>query len=365
MKILQIIYSLNSGGAERFVVDLSNELAEMNHEVVLCTLRDEIHNKNGFYKSEISSKVVYINLKLKEGLRPSNILFIGKLIQEIKPDIVQCHLNLVNYIFPLTIIFPKIKFFHTIHSDAEQEVMNKLEYYLRKFFYSKKIVEAITISNTTTQSFVNYYRTEEYKQILNGRKKPLPSVEFKKVKNFVDELKIKSKYVFLHIGRCNQVKNQKMLIKVFNRLNDEQKSVTLIIVGAGFESSLGNELKSMASDNIYFIGEKKNVTDYFLNADAFCLSSFHEGMPITLIEAFACGCVPVCTPVGGISDSIKNGITGYLSKSVSEEDYYDAIISFINNKGIISKENLIEYYNSRFSIGECACQHIELFKSEM
>ncbi|GAB1452030.1 hypothetical protein MASR2M47_20860 [Draconibacterium sp.] len=66
MKILQIIYSLSSGGAERFVVDLSNELAEMTNDVVLCTLRDDSQGNNGFYKSEISSKVNYINLKLKK-----------------------------------------------------------------------------------------------------------------------------------------------------------------------------------------------------------------------------------------------------------------------------------------------------------
>lgn len=40
MKIIQMIYSLSSGGAEKFVVDLSNELAVRGHEVTLCMLFD-------------------------------------------------------------------------------------------------------------------------------------------------------------------------------------------------------------------------------------------------------------------------------------------------------------------------------------
>jgi glycosyltransferase involved in cell wall biosynthesis len=365
MKILQIIYSLSSGGAERFVVDLSNELAEMTSTVVLCTLRDDSQGNNGFYKSEISSKVNYKNLKLKLGFRIINIYYLWKLIYEIKPDIIQCHLNLINYIFPLTLIFPKIKFFHTIHSDASKEVNSKFEYYLRRFFYSKKIVNAITISNATTQSYINYYKTQNYTQIVNGRKIPLPSAEFEQVKELIDNIRVKNKNIFLHVGRCAQVKNQEMLIKVFNRIIDEGKSVALLIIGNSFDSSLGSKLKAIASDLIFFIGQKQNVADYYLNSDAFCLSSIYEGMPITLIEAMACGCAPICTPVGGIVDTIENGVTGYISKSCSEKDYYEAVVEYLNNKEVVLKENLIDNYMNYFSIELCAKQHIVCFGKDI
>jgi glycosyltransferase involved in cell wall biosynthesis len=301
-------------------------------------------------------------LKLELGFRAGNINLLRQLIKEIKPDVIHCHQNLVNYIFPLTIIFPTIKFFHTIHNDAPKEVSNALEYYFRRFFYSLGIVKAITISNETSQSFIKYYKTKNYHEIYNGRKQPLPSSEFKKVKDYIDGIRIKSDLVFLHIARCAPQKNQKMLIEVFNRLIDEGKSVALIILGNGFDSPVGDELKLMASEMIYFLGIKPNVADYYLNSDAFCLSSIHEGMPITLIEAFACGCVPICTPVGGISDSIENGITGFLSKSISADEYYKAILAYIEQKVKINKEYLIEHYNLRFSIRGCAHQHIKLFE---
>lgn len=50
MRILQIIYSLTSGGAERLVVDLSNELARQGQDVYLCVLRDDKLEGYDFYK---------------------------------------------------------------------------------------------------------------------------------------------------------------------------------------------------------------------------------------------------------------------------------------------------------------------------
>lgn len=43
--------------------------------------------------------------------------------------------------------------------------------------------------------------------------------------------------------------------------------------------------------------------------DAYALCSSYEGMPISLIEAIGVGCIPVCTPVGGIVDVVHNGET--------------------------------------------------------
>ena len=53
--------------------------------------------------------------------------------------------------------------------------------------------------------------------------------------------------------------------------------------------------------------------------DAYALCSSYEGMPISLIEAIGVGCIPVCTPVGGIVDVVHNGENGFLSDGIGEE----------------------------------------------
>jgi glycosyltransferase involved in cell wall biosynthesis len=362
MKILQIVYTLGPGGAERLVVDFSNELSRQGHDVTLCVLRDDRQANFGFYKNEVSERINYINLSIPVGLRLRNIAVFFKLIKKLKPQVVHCHLNLVNYLFPLTFYFTKVRFFHTIHSNPMHDVNNSIEYWVRRYFYSNFKMRAITISKETTQSFVTYYKTAPYSEIYNGRARPAQTVSYSEVKVSIEIFRYSGNTIFLHVGSCNTVKNQVMLINVFNKLVQNGKRVILLIIGSGFDSEKGKTLKSLACDKIIFLGPKHNVSDYFLNADAFCLSSISEGMPISLIEALACGCVPICTPVGGLINTIQNTKTGYLSKSVSEDDYYLTITTYLENKDKIKKEDLIQYYLANFSIEECVKKHLLLYK---
>ena len=59
--------------------------------------------------------------------------------------------------------------------------------------------------------------------------------------------------------------------------------------------------------------------------DAYELCSSNEWMPISLIEAIGVGCIPVCTPVGGIVDGVHNGENGCLSEAIGEEAYFLAV----------------------------------------
>jgi glycosyltransferase involved in cell wall biosynthesis len=363
MKILQLIYSLGPGGAERLVVDLSNELSRQGHDVTLCVLRDEHQGNFGFYKQEVSEKINYVNLNIPVGLRFRNILILLKLIKKLKPQVVHCHQNLVNYVFPSTFFFTKIRFFHTIHSNPLNEANSLVEYWIRRYFYTNLKMKAITISNETSQSFAIYYKTSPFSEIYNGRAHPNQTALFSVVRKEIQNFKDNGNTIFLHVGSCLTVKNQSMLISVFNKLVQNGELVTLLIIGSGFDTEEGKRLKSLACDKIIFLGMKHNVSDYFLNADAFCLSSTSEAMPISLIEALACGCTPICTPVGGLVNTIQNGKTGYLSKSVSENDYYLTISYYLENKNQVKKEDLIQYYKTNLSIEECVNRHLSLYKA--
>ena len=92
MKILQIIFSLSSGGAERFVVDLSNELSK-NNDVILLTLKDLTNYPEGnFYKFDLSSRVKYENLGLPQKYTLISLWKVYQYIKKYKPDVVHMHL---------------------------------------------------------------------------------------------------------------------------------------------------------------------------------------------------------------------------------------------------------------------------------
>ena len=59
MKILELHYSTSWAGAERVVVDLSNELSHTN-EVILCTILDDSLPGKSYYKKDLSGKLIFV-----------------------------------------------------------------------------------------------------------------------------------------------------------------------------------------------------------------------------------------------------------------------------------------------------------------
>lgn len=363
MKILQVIYSLSSGGAERFTVDLCNELSKLGHDVTLCVIRDDKDDSGlSFYKSELNENVKYINLHQTKGFKISTFIKVHLIVNRIKPDVVHCHLNVIPYFFIIGLFNKRIRIVHTLHSIAEK-TLHPLQFWINKFFYSKGVIIPVAISDESKKSFENFYQVSKVYKINNGRSFIQPTPFKENVNSEINRLKeTNNDFVFIHVARHHLSKNQNLLIEVFNTLSKEKYSFILLIIGQGFENGEGFELQKKADNRIKFLGTRKNVGDYLLCADAFCLTSIYEGLPISLLEALSCGCKPICTPVGGIPNIITDGVTGYLSKDVSFMEYKNAVLRFLNNPIEISKNKLIEHFKNHFSIEECTRHYLEIFE---
>jgi glycosyltransferase involved in cell wall biosynthesis len=268
---------------------------------------------------------------------------------------------LVNYFFLLTFFFhARIRFVYTIHNDAKAEVKSKIERLIRRFFFKHSLFHTVAVSNETKNSYESYYKLKNAKLIFNGCKFSGRTPLYDKVVDEISKLKpTPETLVFCHVAAYSYAKNQTMLLSAFNRLSSEGYKVILLVMGDGFDNA--PELKGLAGDHIHFLGLKSNVNDYLYASDAFCLSSVYEGMPISLIEAFACGCIPVCTPVGGIINTIEQGVTGFLSQSVSESDYVEALKQFIKFRSSINKELLVNYYYKNLRIEKCAGKYMKMY----
>jgi glycosyltransferase involved in cell wall biosynthesis len=362
MKILQITYNLGSGGAERLVVDLSNELSKI-HEVLVLTMLDDTINENDFLKSELNTNISYICAKEKRGFFPGKIIRLYKIVKEISPDIVHFHgKGLIFFFIPSIFLFRKPKYIETLHTKADVIFKFKILSFFIKLIYKSNLVSLCTISDENKRSLEKVSGIMNSYKIYNGRKINNHLLKKNSILQEVNALKKnKNDIVFIHIGRCVPEKNQRMLINAFNKMAEKKLNYILIIIGSSFNSDLGNELTVIANPKIHFLGTRHNVFDYLLCSDAFCLTSFYEGMPITLIEAIACNCIPISTPVSGVVDVICDNVTGFISKDFSEISYIRTIETFLQNRFTINKEKLNEIFLKYFSIEKCAENYNELY----
>ena len=96
-------------------------------------------------------------------------------------------------------------------------------------------------------------------------------------------------------------------------------------------------------------------------SDAFCLASSYEGFPISLIEAMSVGLVPLCTPVGGIIDTISNDVNGLLAYDYSENAIYELLNKYFSC--LQQMRNNIMQITKEYSIENCAINHLTLFNA--
>ncbi|MGH2744267.1 MAG: glycosyltransferase [Thermoleophilaceae bacterium] len=120
----------------------------------------------------------------------------------------------------------------------------------------------------------------------------------------------------LTVGRAEPVKGQMVLLEALAMLEQHGLDVAATLVGGG---SLLSPLRQRArelgvAEQVNFAGNvgHEGVHAHYAAADAFCLPSFGEGVPVVLMEAMASGLPVVASRVGGIQELVEHGLSGFL-----------------------------------------------------
>ena len=116
------------------------------------------------------------------------------------------------------------------------------------------------------------------------------------------------------LGRMTEIKRVDDLLDACARLRAKGVDAYLALVGDG---PLRDELKDKAealgiADRTRFVGFRESVGELYAAFDVVALTSANEGTPVTVIEALACGLPVVATDVGGVSDVVQDGRSGFL-----------------------------------------------------
>ena len=230
--IMQVIPSMNEGGAERFVVDLCNALSEKDSVEVHLVLFFDL-NEHMFLSKEINSSVHVHTLGKTLGFDYKVLYRFSSLVNNIKPDIINTHLGAFEYTLLARIKNSSIRFFHTLHSDAFKECVSSKKRKLRRLFYKNSKFIPVTISDESSSSYKEAYGLDNDVTIYNGRSALQKSSAFEDVTSqFINQFRITEKTkVIVNVGRISEPKNQLLLAKATNQLIEEGEDIVLLIIG--------------------------------------------------------------------------------------------------------------------------------------
>lgn len=348
MKILHFCESLlRGGGISSFVSNLVGEQAKSNNVTVAVVNAETANKMVGFPKNVI----VECMGKTRLGFSIKYPILIFKYIKQLKPEIVHIHSSFLYYALSVILLHRTVKFVYTIHSDAVKENASRWDrwfLWLKRFCFRCGWINPVTISKESKRSFDNLYGLDS-KLIVNGIAKPVNAQNRCQLAQYRYS---PNTQIFYHPGRITDAKNQVMLCKAFSRLIAENMDVVLLISGTKQDISIYNQLESFFSDRIVYLGERSDVLDLLCEADAMCLSSKWEGLPIVLLEALSVGCIPICTPVGGIPEVITDRENGLLAKGIQLDDYIEVLYRFISMTDVDISEMKTNVHQSfeRYSI---------------
>ena len=341
LKIVEIVSGINFGGVETLLLNYFKEMNLSDFSISIVT-HDSPNPQNVEQFEKLGIKIYKVTPKRINPFK--NYFELKKIIKEMKPDIVHCHMSLSNYI-PLYIA----KKCHVKKRISHVHELANSKSFLQNIF-SKIIKKNATLLMACSINAAKYaYDTVENVIILPNAINVL-AFEFdeRKRKKIRDQLKIsEEEFVIGTVGRLVEIKNQKRLLDIFAECSIVKKR--LLIIGDGI---LKDELVSYARlknvlDKVYFIGNTKEVSIYYNAMDIFIMTSYFEGLGMALLEAQANG-LPCVVSNGLPDESILNENVIKLDLENSNHIWLKNILK--NSKRVSSDKILHSKFNLKNSL---------------
>ena len=328
MKICHLFYSLNYGGIETLIVNISRWQVINNHKVDIVLLNAE-ENLNLIRSVHSGVNLIRIN-RVKGSKNAFDLLKLNFLLFKNNYDVIHAHsAAITGFIFPLL----KSKTVLHVHS-----TLNLAQ--IRKARYNR----CICISNVVKSGLTKNMVTKNVSIIYNG-------VDFDNFKQRNTNLLFNK---IICVGRLkNSIKNQSYIINEFNQIKDKVNS-DLYIIGEGQDFNfLCNIISNLNLNNrVFLLGGKSQdwLKNNLCNHDLFIQASKNEGLGIAPIESAAASLPMILSSIEGHLEVSENGKFSKLFNPFIEGDLANKIIDFYENSSFYFELSLKnrDYLKSKF-----------------
>lgn len=254
------------------------------------------------------------------------------------------------FVYVVTNFFYGTKYFFTIHGGGMTEWKPKLLYKL--FFNNAELITGVS------DRIVDEYTRRSGKMI--SYTPPLIPFNVIRPKNiFRDKWKIKNnEKVLLYVGSLKPLKSVNTLLDALGLISQKEMQkhkLKVLIAGDGIsKQDLEKKVLNLKLQNIVsFLGliNRDDISQLYNIADYYTICSEFEGLPISLLEAFANKLPCITSDAPGLKEISLNNKNTLLFKTKNHDDYSKKIHLLLNDKQLQDtlKKNAFKYYNNNFS----------------
>jgi glycosyltransferase involved in cell wall biosynthesis len=361
MKILHIITSINRGGAENHLYDLTNIQRNNKHKVHVIYFKGDSYWEEKLKSNGISTTFLSIKGSLAFFKFLFNIIKISSFIKNFNPDIIHCHLSL-SEIHGLLIKFLHKSKYKVIISKHLDSTIFEGSYGQRKIMRGT-LLENIIFNRVDHVICISKHVKNYFSQFVNQKKNKVSIIHYGvKYDKLLNIKKIQKKYNFnkrtfyiCNVARHIKQKNLFFLLDTFDLLlkKFKKKKFKLVLVGNGPENI---RLKNYANrkgiyKDIIWINFSDNVREIISCSDIFCLTSDYEGLGLVMLEAMSVKKPIVATNFSAIPEVISNNYSGLLYKKQDKNSFMTSIQKILFDKKFSQylTNNALKTLNKKFS----------------
>ncbi len=369
INILFVLIQIHMGGAERVVMELIRSLDPQQFDTYLAYFNEgDLSNK---FKEMCKET---FRISKKKGFDFKAMLRLSEIIKRYNIDVVNAHHYMpFFYSYLGSKILHKRRLVYTEHSVPEAQGVASSKHKKIFGYMLGRTDSVVCISKEIGDTFKNSYPRymHKFKVIVNG-------VNVDRFANHADRDKLReqwgiypSHFVVGTIANFRKVKNHACLIRAFDQMSSNNPHLRVMLVGQGFSGDRENSERELIDlihtfrlqERVIMTGYQENIADILKVFDVFCLPSFSEGLPVSVLEAMAAKVPVVGSNVQGINEVVFHEKTGLLFSSDDETALASAISRLLNDANLREKivHNAYHYVHTKHGLKQWISKYETLF----
>lgn len=322
-KIVFITSAMCKGGAETQLIKLALFLKSRSYEILIISLKPINEFTIDFEKEGI--QVIFLKSWSYSAI--TNIKLLSEKIKEFKPDVVIAFMFISIIIARVLKKYLKFKLISSI----------RIAVIPGKWFIPFKLtagLDDLVVYNAkaSKKSFESKGISKQIGVVIHN------SIHLPGLEKPIDKTFPKEQFIWTCIAHFRWNKDYRTLFKAIHILKGRNFKVNIIgdYTSANSPHPIIKELG--IAEHVNILGFQQHTADYLLEADAFVLSSFSEGMPNALLEAMAHAKPVVVTDIDCNREVVQFADCGYLSVKENEQDLAVKMLQMMTLKPMARQE---------------------------